>query len=195
MRVLLTTSNEGKVREIRAILEGTGLDVDLVPVWLGDIESGTTYLENARLKAASALRLSNHAVLAEDSGLEVDALDGLPGIRSARFAGHGATDAENNAKLLRLLEHVPDAERSARYRAVAVLLLPSMAEYVGEGSWEGGIAHRARGRGGFGYDPLFVPTGESRTAAEMQPIEKNAVSHRGAVLRRLVEQARTAGIL
>jgi len=193
VKILLATSNPGKIREIEAILAGSGFEVDVEPMWLGDIESGVTYMENARLKAGSATRLSGRAVLAEDSGLEVDALGGLPGIRSARFAAPGATDAANNAKLLRLLDGNQD--RTARYRAVAVLLLPSSEECIGEGSWEGGIATAPAGGGGFGYDPIFLPKDGSGTAAQLSPEEKNAVSHRAHALRQLVEHARAAKLL
>lgn len=188
MRVVLATTNLGKAAEARAILDGSDLEVVMTDTWLGDIESGATYLENARLKATSLQRVLGLPVLAEDSGLEVDALRGLPGLRSARFAGPGATAARNNAKLLRLLEGVAEAERPARYRAVAVLLLTSGAELVGEGVWEGRVAAGPRGTGGFGYDPLFVPAGEERTAAELSSDEKNAVSHRARALRALVER-------
>lgn len=194
MEVVCATSNAGKIREASAILAGTGLEMASVPLWLGEVETGTSYLENARLKAASALRLAQMPVLAEDSGLELDALGGLPGLRSARFAGAGATAERNNAKLLRLLDGVPDQERTARYRAVAVLLLPSGAELVGEGVWEGHIAAGPRGEGGFGYDPLFVPSGETRTAAELSEAEKNEISHRSRALRDLVERAQKAGV-
>lgn len=194
MEVVCATSNAGKIREASAILAGTGLEIASVPLWLGEVETGTSYLENARLKAASALRLAQMPVLAEDSGLELDALGGLPGLRSARFAGAGATAERNNAKLLRLLDGVPDQERTARYRAVAVLLLPSGAELVGEGVWEGHIAAGPRGEGGFGYDPLFVPSGETRTAAELSEAEKNEISHRSRALRDLVERAQKAGV-
>lgn len=194
MEVVCATSNAGKIREASAILAGTGFEIASVPLWLGEVETGTSYLENARLKAASALRLAQMPVLAEDSGLELDALGGLPGLRSARFAGAGATAERNNAKLLRLLDGVPDQERTARYRAVAVLLLPSGAELVGEGVWEGHIAAGPRGEGGFGYDPLFVPSGETRTAAELSEAEKNEISHRSRALRDLVERAQKAGV-
>lgn len=194
MEVVCATSNAGKIREASAILAGTGFEIVSVPLWLGEVETGTSYLENARLKAASALRLAQMPVLAEDSGLELDALGGLPGLRSARFAGAGATAERNNAKLLRLLDGVPDQERTARYRAVAVLLLPSGAELVGEGVWEGHIAAGPRGEGGFGYDPLFVPSGETRTAAELSEAEKNEISHRSRALRDLVERAQKAGV-
>ncbi len=186
MRVVLATSNPGKLAEARAILAGSPIEIVTVPMWLGEVETGTTYLENARLKAANALRFVGRPVLAEDAGLEVDALHGAPGPRSARFSGTAATDATNNAKLLRLLEGV--ALRSARYRAVAVLALPNGEDFVGEGVFEGSIATEPRGSGGFGYDPLFVPDGERRSAAEMKPDEKNRISHRGLALRALVAE-------
>lgn len=192
LRVLFATSNPGKLREAQALLASSGIELEGRPLWLGHEENGTTYLENARAKAAAAVRLSGAPVLAEDSGLEVDALGGLPGPRSARFAGPGATDEENNAKLLRLLEGVSEDERTARYRAVAVLLLPSGREVTGEGTFEGRIGTEPRGEGGFGYDPLFFPEEEGRTAAELSPEEKNARSHRGVALRRLAEVARDA---
>jgi XTP/dITP diphosphohydrolase len=186
MDVVLATSNPGKVREARAILEAAGLTVATIPMWLGDIESGTTYLENARIKASSALRVVGRAVLAEDAGLEVDALRGLPGVRSARFAGPGATADDNNEKLVRLMDGVPAEERTARYRAVAVLLLPSGEELIGHGVLEGCIADKPRGDAGFGYDPLFVPEGYDRTAAELSEDEKNEISHRARALREIV---------
>ena len=186
MRVVLATSNRGKLAEAREILSGTPLEIVTVPLWLGDVETGVTYLENARLKAHNAMRFVGEAVLAEDAGLEVDALGGAPGPRSARFSGEDASDTSNNEKLLRLLDGRDD--RSARYRAVAVLVLPSGKEFIGEGTFEGEIAREPQGRGGFGYDPLFVPRGASRTAAELGPDEKNAMSHRGVALRALVAE-------
>lgn len=185
MKVVLATTNAGKVREVRAILSGSGIEVDAVPLFIGDEEHGVTYLENALAKAMAVRRLTGRPVLAEDSGLEVDALGGLPGVRSARFAGPAATDATNNAKLLRLLEGVPD--RTARYRSVAVLL-GSSSEVVGEGTYAGRVAQEPRGAGGFGYDPVFVPDSETRTVAELSPEEKDAISHRGRALRQLVER-------
>lgn len=162
-----------------------------MPIWLGDVETGLTYLENARLKAANALRLLDVPILAEDSGIEVDALHGLPGPHSARFAGPEASDARNNDRLLTLLADVPDGARTARYRAVGVLLFPSGRELSGEGVFEGSITRAPRGDGGFGYDPLFVPDGPDaagRTAAELSPDEKNAISHRSGALRALAAQ-------
>lgn len=185
MRVVLASANQGKAREAEAILRDRGIEIVTAPMWLGDVETGTTYLENARLKAAAAMRMLRRPVLAEDSGIEVDALGGLPGPRSARFAGGGASDADNNAKLLTLLSGTADAQRTARYRAVAVLLFPSGREVSGEGTFEGRIAHEPKGKGGFGYDPLFIPKDERRTAAELSPDEKNAISHRGNALRAL----------
>jgi non-canonical purine NTP pyrophosphatase (RdgB/HAM1 family) len=187
MEVVLATSNPGKAREFDDIFRGLGVTLRTAPMWLGEIETGTTYLENARLKAQSVQRLMHAPVLAEDAGLEVDALHGLPGIHSARFAGFAAKTSQNNAKLLRLLEGVE--QRTARYRAVAVLSLPSGAEFVGEGTLEGSIATAPRGDGGFGYDPLFVPEGGNRTAAELSPEEKNRFSHRARALGDLLEKA------
>ncbi len=159
-----------------------------MPMWLGEVENGVSYLENARLKAAATLRMVHTAVLAEDAGIEVDALSGLPGLRSARFARVGASGAENNEKLLRLMKDVPEAKRTARFRAVAVLLYTSGAEVVGEGVLEGSIADAPRGDNGFGYDPVFVPEGGSRTAAEMPDEEKNRISHRSRALHELLKE-------
>jgi XTP/dITP diphosphohydrolase len=186
MRVVLATSNPGKAKEAAEILQGSGLDIVSVPMWIGDIETGTTYLENARLKASNVLRLTHGAVIAEDAGLEVDALNGLPGLHSARFAGPGATPEDNNAKLLALLEGVPTPKRTAWFRAVAVLLSPDGREAIGEGTLEGTIADAPKGEGGFGYDPLFLPEGHEQTAAELSSDEKNAISHRGRALRALL---------
>jgi XTP/dITP diphosphohydrolase len=188
VRVVLATSNPGKAREAGRILASSGLEIATVPLWLGEVETGVTYLENATLKASNAMRMLGVPVLAEDSGIEVDALNGLPGPRSARFAGVGASDADNNAKLLALLSDTDGAHRTARYRAVALLLFPSGRHVVGEGVFEGVIGSAPRGEGGFGYDPLFVPAGEERTAAELSPDEKDAVSHRGGALRALAAQ-------
>jgi XTP/dITP diphosphohydrolase len=186
VRVVLTTSNPGKVHEAAAILSDSGLEIVTMPMWLGELENGVTYLENARLKAAATLRMVHAPVLAEDAGLEVDALNGLPGLRSARFARAGASGAENNTKLLRLMKDVPEGKRTARFRAVVVLLYTSGAEIVGEGVLEGSITDAPRGDHGFGYDPVFVPEGESRTCAEMPDEEKNHISHRGQALRAIL---------
>ncbi len=195
MLVLLASSNPGKAREASAILAPHGIEVVMRPMWIGDVETGTSYLDNARLKAANAMRLLEGSglvpVLAEDSGIEVDALHGLPGPRSARFSGPDATDAANNTRLLALLGDAPAAQRTARYRAVAVLLFPSGREVVGEGVFEGAIGAEPQGSGGFGYDPLFVPkdpSGRGRSAAQLSPDEKNAISHRASALRALADR-------
>jgi len=188
VRVVLATSNPGKVREAEAILSASGVEVVTMPMWLGEVENGVTYLENARLKAAATLRMVHASVLAEDAGLEVDALNGLPGLRSARFARAGASGAANNAKLLRLMKDVPDGKRTARFRAVAVLLNTSGAEIVGEGVLEGSIADAPHGDNGFGYDPVFIPQGETRTCAEMPDEEKNEISHRSRALHELLKK-------
>ena len=188
MEIVLATSNPGKAREVRTILKSEGFKVVTLPIWLGEVETGTTYLENARLKAFSTLRTVRRPVLAEDTGLEIDALRGLPGIRSARFAGPAARSADNVAKVLRLLDGVPEGDRTARYKIVAVLALPSGGEVVGEGALEGRIVQKPKGSAGFGYDPIFVPEGEDRTVAEMRADEKNVLSHRTKALRDLLEK-------
>ncbi len=189
MQIVLATSNPSKAREVRAILSAAGHVVSTPPIWLGDIESGETYLENACIKADSAARLlPGMAVLAEDAGLEVDALAGMPGVYSARFAGPAARIEDNVSKVMKLLEGVPEDRRSGRYRIVAVLKLPSGAEVIGEGVLEGRIATKSQGDHGFGFDPIFIPSAESRTVAELSAEEKNAISHRGAALRELVSK-------
>jgi len=151
-------------------------------------ETGLSFVENAILKARFAAEASGLPAIADDSGLEVDALHGAPGIYSARYAGEPADDEANNRKLLRELENVADTERTARYRcAMAYLRWPQdPAPIVCQASWDGRIGRAPRGSGGFGYDPLFVVEGSSRTAAEFDPAEKNRVSHRGLALRALV---------
>ena len=190
MRHLLATTNPGKRREIEQHLAPLGVEVitlDRAGIEPPE-ETGSTFEENAWLKAWSAARRSGLWALAEDSGLEVDALGGEPGVRSARFAGPGATDEENNKKLLEALEGVPEHLRGARFRAVMVLASPQGKRWIAEGVCEGSIALAPRGTGGFGYDPLFVF--EGRTFAEMSPAEKDAVSHRGKALRAIVAHLR-----
>ena len=182
--LLLATANRGKVAELCALFSDSG--VDLVPLLslpgkrTNVIEDGSTFLENALIKAHAAARETGMVTLAEDSGLEVDALAGRPGVRSARFAKEGATDAENNALLLSLLAEVDDDQRTARFRCVMVLVDPwSTAEpFIAEGRCEGMIARVPRGAGGFGYDPLFIVAGENSTMAELSEERKNEVSHR-----------------
>lgn len=150
-------------------------------------ETGDTFLENATLKAVAISRLVPGLILADDSGLEVDALRGAPGVRSARFAGEKADDAANNAKLLAALEEIPDGKRTARFRCVMVAAEAGGVLAHFDGTVEGGINGAPRGTHGFGYDPLFVPEGFHRTFAELGPDTKNRMSHRARALQALRE--------
>jgi XTP/dITP diphosphohydrolase len=194
--VVLATGNAGKLREMRAIL--APLQVEVVPLTdftsRGVDETGTTFAANALLKARFAARVAGLPAIADDSGLEVEALGGAPGVYSARYAGEGAGDAANNARLLAALDGVPAEERGARYRCAMayVRTADDTAPLVCEASWEGRIATAPSGNGGFGYDPLFQVAGGSRTAAEMDAADKNRVSHRGQALRALVAALRAA---
>jgi XTP/dITP diphosphohydrolase len=196
-RLVIASGNPGKLREFRELLGG--LPFDVIPQ--GDLgidapeETGTSFLENALLKARHAARTAQAAAIADDSGLEVDALEGAPGIYSARYAGAGADDAANNAKLLGALKAVPPQTRSARYRCVLVFVAGDgdPAPLTAEGVWEGLIVDSPRGSAGFGYDPHFWLPELKMTAAELDPGEKNRRSHRGMALRLLREriEART----
>jgi XTP/dITP diphosphohydrolase len=191
LRVILASSNAGKLNELAALLAPFGFE--LAPQRDLGIESppetGTTFVENALIKARHAAG-RGLAAIADDSGIEVDALDGAPGVHSARFAGEHATDAQNLEKLLQALAEVPLARRGARYRCVIAFVRgpDDAAPLIAQGSWEGHIARRARGTGGFGYDPIFVPSGSARSAAQLSATEKNAVSHRALALRALLAQ-------
>jgi XTP/dITP diphosphohydrolase len=190
VKVVLATANAGKQREFAALLAPHGIELVLQSA-LGiepAEETGTTFTDNALLKARHAAAASGLPALADDSGLEVDALAGRPGVYSARYAGPGATDEQNNALLLAELAAVPDAQRTARYRCVLALVHGAQdpAPLLAEGSWEGRIAHERAGSGGFGYDPYFIPIGHTCTAAQLTAAEKNALSHRGLALRALI---------
>src|SRR5262249_53401198 len=157
-------------------------------------ETGSTLEENARLKAVALTEATGHAALADDTGLEVDALDGAPGVYSSRYSGEHATYADNVAKLLGALEGVPADRRTARFRTVALVRFPDGRELVAEGAVTGTIASYARGEDGFGYDPVFVPDeGDGRTFAEMTLAEKSAVSHRGRAVRAAAALLRGTG--
>ena len=184
MRLLIATSNAHKTLEIRAILGPAWEVTDLTahPDVPSPEETGATFAENAEIKALSASRVFDGIVLADDSGLEVDALAGAPGVRSARYAGPGATDADNRAKLLRALNGVRGKARSARFRCAMVLAKAGAVLGTFEGAVEGVIVHGERGEGGFGYDALFVPEGHCETFAELPPSTKNALSHRARAL-------------
>jgi len=189
-RLVLATGNAGKLRELQAIL--APMRVEVLPLSeftdAAAEETGHSFVENALLKARFAAKAAGIPAIADDSGLEVDALGGAPGIHSARYAGAGAGDAANNAKLLRELAGVPAEKRGARYRCAMVFVSrpDDPDSVVREASWEGRVATEARGNGGFGYDPLFVVAGGERTAAEYEAGDKNRVSHRGRALRALV---------
>ncbi len=180
-RLLLATTNPGKIRELRDLLAGCGWEI-LTPLDMGLTlhveETGQTYAENARLKAEAYARASGLVALADDSGLEVDALGGAPGLHSARYAGQDTTHADKMEALLAELRDVPDERRTARFRAVIVIATPDGRTFQAEGVCEGRIARAPRGAGGFGYDPIFLIAGGSRTMAELTAEEKNRVSHR-----------------
>jgi XTP/dITP diphosphohydrolase len=189
-RLVLATGNAGKLREMREILAPWQVDVRSLAEFTASAadETGLTFVENALLKARFAAQAAGLPAIADDSGLEVDALHGAPGIYSARYAGPGCDDAANNARLLRELEAVPDAGRGARYRCAMVYLRwpEDPAPVVAQAAWEGRIGRTPRGNGGFGYDPLFLVDDGVRSAAELAPADKNQRSHRGQALRALV---------
>ena len=193
-KLVIATANAGKLRELRAILAGLPFEV-VSQSALGVVapeETGSSFLANALLKARHASAVTGAAALADDSGLEVDALGGAPGIHSARYAGAAADDAANNAKLLAALEGLPSLKRSARYRCVLVYVdgPKDPAPLTAEGVWEGYLLDAPRGAGGFGYDPYFWLPALEATAAELDPDEKNRLSHRGKALLALREQLR-----
>jgi XTP/dITP diphosphohydrolase len=196
LRLVVATRNADKAREIRAVLDHAGADVELLPrpEEVPEVEeTGATLEANARLKAEALRDATGHAALGEDTGLEVDALGGAPGVYSARFAGEDATYADNVNKLLRQIDEVRRASRTARFRTAVVLALPDGRELTAEGVVEGVIAETARGTGGFGYDAVFAPAGAGgRTFAELDPDHKHAISHRGRALRALAARLREA---
>lgn len=187
MRLVLASANPDKAREIAAILSGVDVEVVPRPAGVPDVEeTGTTLLENARLKAVALCAATGQAAVADDTGLEVDAFGGAPGVVSARYAGEAATYADNMAKLLAELDGVAPDRRRARFRTVAVVRFPDGREVVAEGAVEGVIAEAPRGDGGFGYDPVFVPDeGGGRTFAELSADDKHRISHRGRAFRAL----------
>ncbi len=189
MKLLLATRNRNKVSEMRHALDGTGWQV----VMLSDIgdapdveEDGATFEENALKKARSAARVTKMWTLAEDSGLEIDALGGEPGVKSARYAGEGASDADRIRKVLSRLISVPEKRRTARFRCVMCLIDPAGKETYFEGCCEGRITHDARGSAGFGYDPVFIPEGYAQTFAELGPGVKSKISHRARAMQQVI---------
>ena len=185
MQLVLATRNAGKVRELTALLAPLGFTIRSLadyPQLPEVIEDGATFQENAVKKARAVAEATGCLALADDSGLEVDYLGGAPGVFSARFAGAGHDDRANNEKLLRLLQGVPEEKRTARFRCVVAVAIPDGRVFTAEGVCEGLIATSPRGRGGFGYDPLFYVPGYAKTFAELDPFIKNQISHRGRAL-------------
>lgn len=184
-RLLLATNNPGKVREFRRLIAGSGFEV-VTPSEAGialDVEeTGVTYAENALLKARAFAEAGGRLALADDSGIEVDALAGGPGMYSARFGGPGLDDKGRTALLLEKLAGVPDGRRGARYRAVVAVAWPGGEARTFEGVQEGSIGHAPRGERGFGYDPVFI-TADGRIQAEIDDDEKDVISHRGQAVR------------
>ena len=194
-RVVLATGNPGKLRQFSELLgpflgsralelvKQSDFGIDPPP------ETGSTFLENSLIKARNAARRTGLPAIADDSGIEVDALGGRPGLYSARYAGEHASDEQNLRKMLSELAGVPAPRRTARYRSVIVFVADADDAHplVGEGVWEGVIAADPRGSGGFGYDPIFLPRGESRTAAELPAELRNPLSHRGQATRAFLE--------
>ena len=189
-RIVLASNNPGKVREFNALL--SGLDFEVVPQAACGVpeaeETGLTFVENAILKARNAAQHAQLPALADDSGLEVDALNGAPGIYSARYAGPGASDRENLEKLLAMLNGVPETQRSARFQCVLVYMRHALdpTPLICHGTWEGRILLEPRGRGGFGYDPVFFVPTHGCASAELPAEVKNSLSHRGQALKQLL---------
>ncbi len=186
MKIVLATRNAGKIAEFRELLAGLPLTLlslrDFPEVSLPP-EGAVSFRENALAKARAAARATGLVAVADDSGLEVDYLEGAPGVLSARYAGPGSTDAANNAKLLKELEGVPLEKRTARFRCVVAVVTPGGREFLSEGVCEGVIGFAPRGEAGFGYDPLFVVPALGKTLAELGPEVKNKISHRAQAVR------------
>ena len=192
MRVVLATGNVGKLRELQALLLPRGIEVVAQSAFtsVSAEETGLSFVENAILKARHAAHASGLPAIADDSGIEVDALHGAPGIHSARYAGAGASDHDNLVKLLNELRAVPESRRGARYRCALAFMRWDLdpAPIVCQASWEGRLIDTPRGNGGFGYDPIFELADRGLTAAELSPLEKNLISHRAVALRELLEK-------
>jgi len=191
LQLVLATRNAGKVAELRRILAEAGTGVRLIG--LADVvayaepaETGSTFAENALLKATACVRATGHPALADDSGLVVDALGGMPGVLSARWSGRHGDDATNVALVLDQLADVPPPRRGAAFVCAAAYVALDGTGQVVEARWEGQLTWEPRGENGFGYDPIFVPVGESKTSAELTAAQKDAVSHRGQAFRGLV---------
>lgn len=189
MKVILASRNKGKLREMNMILSKFGMDVisrDDAGIDTFEVEeTGTTFEENSYIKAKAIMDVTGMPTIADDSGLEVDALDGAPGVYSARFAGEDCNDDDNNAKVLSLMEGVEPEKRTARFVSVITMLFPDGRKYVARGEVEGRLADRLIGDGGFGYDPMFIPDGYDTTFGMLGADIKNSISHRAKALVKL----------
>ncbi|NME89409.1 RdgB/HAM1 family non-canonical purine NTP pyrophosphatase [Corynebacterium stationis] len=192
MKLLVASNNAKKLGELEKILADAGIDsVELVPLrdvepYDEPVEDGRTFADNALIKAHAGAQATGLACIADDSGIAVEELNGMPGVLSARWSGQHGNDAANNELLLAQMEHVPSERRQAAFVSVCALVTPAGQEHVAEGRWPGTLLRAPRGEAGFGYDPLFQPEGDTRSSAEMTPEEKNAASHRGRALAQLV---------
>ncbi|MBT9170767.1 MAG: Non-canonical purine NTP pyrophosphatase [Actinobacteria bacterium] len=190
IQVILATKNSGKIREIENLLKDSKfriLTFKDFKSWPEIEERGSSFAENALIKARDLVRFHGLPVLADDSGLEIEYLDGRPGVLSSRYAGYGATDEENIQKVLREMQGCPEDRKGARFRCVVVFLTPAVRCHVAQGICPGRITFNRRGKGGFGYDPIFIPDGFTRTMAELTLAEKNEISHRAKALRSLLK--------
>lgn len=191
-KIVLATGNQGKVREMADLLSEFGFDVVAQSDYaVSEVaETGTTFIENAIIKARHAAKETGLAAIADDSGLEVDYLQGAPGIYSARYAGEGASDQQNLEKLLAAMENVPEAQRTARFHCVLVLMRHHQdpTPIVCHGVWEGRILTEPQGEHGFGYDPIFFVPEDQCASAQLEPARKKQLSHRGKALKQLFAQ-------
>ncbi|MBY6368291.1 RdgB/HAM1 family non-canonical purine NTP pyrophosphatase [Rhodococcoides corynebacterioides] len=192
VRLLVASRNPKKLAELRRVLDAAAVEgielvgLDEVPEYPETPETGATFEENALIKARDGAATTGLACVADDSGIAVDALNGMPGVLSARWSGRHGDDEANTSLLLAQLGDVPDERRGAGFVSACALVLPDGTETVTRGEWRGVVARERAGGGGFGYDPVFVPEGSDRSAAELSPQEKDAASHRGIALRALV---------
>lgn len=193
MKLIMATGNVNKVREIRQMLEGTGIEVFSMKdagIQAEIEENGMSFEENAAIKAETICALAGETVIADDSGLEIDALDGAPGIHSARFMGEDTSYVIKNQAILDQMKEVPEEKRTARFVCAVAIARPGFQTQVFRGTFEGRIAHEAKGENGFGYDPIFYVPEKGCTSAELSPEEKNAMSHRGKAMQMAVESLR-----
>ena len=197
-KIVIASNNAGKIKEIQNILGNNKfefLSLKEIVFYQDILEDQDSFEGNAYKKAESVARVVNDIVLADDSGLEVDILNGQPGVFSARFSGKNATDENNNEKLLKMMKDVPEEKRGAQFRCVIVIILPNGKSFKAEGICRGKITDKPNGNKGFGYDPIFIPVGYNKTFGQMEKDEKNRISHRFLALQRLKEIMMGEGLL